>query len=211
MRSNFKEIPGQQPDLVELSGCTGTVLMVQEDYILVANAGDSPVVIFKGDRADEDHGGLKFKAEQVSLDHKPDLPEESSRILGVGGVLDQFESAATGKKIGPMRVWSKEVRQPGLAMSRSLGDNLAKKCGVVATPTVKILKRDRERDRALLICSDGISDQVTLREMEETMSFYYRQQDTENCCKQLVETATQRWHTRHNMQDDITAIVIFMR
>ena len=39
-----------------------------------------------------------------------------------------------------MRVWSKEVRQPGLAMSRSLGDNMAKKSGVVATPTVKIVK-----------------------------------------------------------------------
>lgn len=42
-----------------------------------------------------------------------------------------------------MRVWSKEIRQPGLAMSRSLGDNMAKKCGVVATPTVKIVKRNR--------------------------------------------------------------------
>ena len=57
-----------------------------------------------------------------------------------------------------MRVWSKEVRQPGLAMSRSLGDNMAKKCGVVATPTVRIVKRDRIRDRAIIVCSDGISD-----------------------------------------------------
>ena len=82
-----------------------------------------------------------------------------------------------------MRVWSKEVRQPGLAMSRSMGDAMAKRCGVISKPTVRIIPRDRIRDRALLVCSDGISDQITPREMEETVSFYYRGQDTENCCK----------------------------
>ena len=34
-------------DMVELSGCTGSVILVQEDYFVVANAGDSPVVIFR--------------------------------------------------------------------------------------------------------------------------------------------------------------------
>jgi len=38
------------------------------------------------------------------------MEEERERILNSDGVLDQFESAATGKKIGPMRVWSKNVR-----------------------------------------------------------------------------------------------------
>lgn len=48
--------------------------------------------------------------------------------------------------------------------------------------------------------------------MAETVEFFYpRQQDTESCCKQLVEVATQRWHTKHNMQDDITCIVMFLR
>ena len=35
---------------------------------------------------------------------------ERERILNSNGVLDQFESAQTGKKVGPMRVWSKKVR-----------------------------------------------------------------------------------------------------
>ncbi len=216
MNEKFKEIKSTQPSFVELSGCTGSVLLVQEDYFVVANAGDSPIIVFR----DEDEGTkdseqdkrlAKFKAEQLSIDHKPDMEEERERILKSEGVLDQFESATTGKKIGPMRVWSKNVRQPGLAMSRSLGDNLAHQCGVVSTPYVKIIPRDRKRDRAILLCSDGISDQVSLREMEDTITFFYRSQDTENCCKQLVESATQKWHTKHNMQDDITAIVIFLR
>ena len=34
-------------DLVHLSGCTGTMILVQEDYLIVANAGDSPVYVFR--------------------------------------------------------------------------------------------------------------------------------------------------------------------
>lgn len=139
------------------------------------------------------------------------MEEEQERILQTGGVLDQHESAVTGKKLGPLRVWSKEVRQPGLAMTRSLGDGLAKSCGVISKPTVKVIQRDKAIDRAILVCSDGISDQIVFEEMEELLQFYYKSQDTENCCKQLVEVATERWHQRHNMQDDITSIVLFFR
>ena len=34
-------------DLVHLSGCTGTTILVQEDFFVVANCGDSPVFIFR--------------------------------------------------------------------------------------------------------------------------------------------------------------------
>jgi serine/threonine protein phosphatase PrpC len=96
-------------------------------------------------------------------------------------------------------------------MSRSLGDNCAKMCGVIALPTVKIIKRNKETDKAIMICSDGISDQCSQQEMEETFGYFYKSQDTENCCKRLVDSATEKWHHKHSMQDDITAIVIFLR
>ena len=68
-------------------------------------------------------------------------------------------------------------------MTRSLGDGMAKSCGVICKPTVRIVQRDKIKDKALLVCSDGISDQVTIDEMEEIIDFYYKSQDTENCCK----------------------------
>lgn len=34
-------------EVVELSGCTGSILIVQEDYFIVANVGDSPIVLFQ--------------------------------------------------------------------------------------------------------------------------------------------------------------------
>lgn len=35
------------PEIVELSGCTGSVLLVIEDFFVVANAGDSPIILFR--------------------------------------------------------------------------------------------------------------------------------------------------------------------
>jgi serine/threonine protein phosphatase PrpC len=191
--------------IAELSGATGTILVVLEDYFVVANCGDSPVFVFRQGKPG------KITAEQISLDHKPEMEEEAKRIIATGGILDQHESALTGKKLGPLRVWSNKVRQPGLAMTRSLGDGLAKTCGVICKPTVRVVQRDKAVDRAVLVCSDGISDQVGVEEMEEIVQFFYKSQDTESCCKQFVEMATERWHKRHNMQDDITSIILFFR
>ena len=73
-----------------------------------------------------------------------------------------------------MRVWSKTIRLPGLAMSRSIGDNLAKMCGIIATPSVKIITRDRIKDRAMVVCFDVISDQIGCNEMADTIEYFYR-------------------------------------
>ena len=43
----LKEQTKENPEVVELSGCTGSLLMVLEDYLVVANVGDSPIIIFK--------------------------------------------------------------------------------------------------------------------------------------------------------------------
>ena len=56
MADTYKDVQtqgGGKQDLVELSGCTATVLLVQEDYLVIANAGDSPVYVFKDISKDE--------------------------------------------------------------------------------------------------------------------------------------------------------------
>ena len=74
-----------------------------------------------------------------------------------------------------------------------------------------IINRDRVKDKAILLCSDGVSDQLSHNEMERTIERFYGEYDTETCSKTLVESATKKWHARHSMQDDITAIMIFLR
>jgi len=58
--------------------------LVQEDYFVIANAGDSPIIIFREDPTNK----AKFIAEQLSLDHKPDLEAESKRIIESNGLLE---------------------------------------------------------------------------------------------------------------------------
>jgi hypothetical protein len=38
--------------------------------------------------------------------------------------------------MGPARVWHKDINVPGLAMSRSIGDLIAKNLGVISIPIV---------------------------------------------------------------------------
>ena len=41
-----------------------------------------------------------------------------------------------GNPLGPLRVWHLKEDIPGLAMTRSFGDNAAAQVGVIATPEI---------------------------------------------------------------------------
>ena len=70
----------------------------------------------------------KVEAEDLSNDHKPDLPEERKRIVAAGGTVSE------GSAGRPSRVWAHG--RIGLAMSRSLGDGECKHVGVIPDPEV---------------------------------------------------------------------------
>lgn len=52
--------------------------------------------------------------------------------------MDPFREP-DGEPIGPARVWLKDENIPGLAMSRSIGDNVASSVGVIPEPECKLL------------------------------------------------------------------------
>jgi len=72
----------------------------------------------------------------LSRDHKPDLKEESQRIVKSGGRVERYTE--NGVKSGPYRVWLKDYEIPGLAMSRSIGDFVAESVGVICDPGKKL-------------------------------------------------------------------------
>ncbi len=49
---------------------------------------------------------------------------------------------------------------PGLAMSRSMGDTMAKQLGVIAEPEITILELDKcpSKPHSMVLASDGIWD-----------------------------------------------------
>ena len=100
------------------SGTTCVMVFQVGNRILCGNVGDSRAIMVKGD-----------KAIPLSIDQKPDDPEESKRIRENGGEISQYEE--DGEKSGPFRVWQKGEVYPGIAMSRSIGDFVASKLGVI--------------------------------------------------------------------------------
>jgi len=55
--------------------------MITDSEIIVANAGDSRAVLAYKD-------GDKIVAKELSMDHKPELPEEKARIEKAGGYVE---------------------------------------------------------------------------------------------------------------------------
>lgn len=128
-------------------GCTACVCLVQESSIIVANVGDSRVVLCQN--------GLAIP---LSTDHKPNLPSERERIVRAGGTVDQQD-------FGGLTVYRVNGN---LNLSRSLGDldykrhaKLAARDQVITSFPDLIEKKRERHDEFLLIASDGIWDRIS--------------------------------------------------
>ena len=97
---------------------------------------------------------------------------ESERIISMNGRVDYYKDI-DGKKVGPARVYARDEDGPGLAMSRSLGDTVAEKLGVISTPDVKMVRRHFEKDRAIVLCSDGVSEFLSNERIGEIIYPFY--------------------------------------
>lgn len=114
-------------------GSTAVVAVVTPDKIVVSNCGDSRAVLCRN--------GV---AVPLSIDHKPDRPDELNRIQEAGGRVIYWDGA---RVLGV------------LAMSRAIGDNYLKPY-VISEPEVTITERTDE-DECLILASDGLWDVVS--------------------------------------------------
>lgn len=144
-----------------LSGCTGCVVVICGSQVTVANIGDSRVILVRTANATNTsvegqaapQPGLTLTSAMLSIDHKPTLANETRRILLAGGRVHaiKYEDGVEG----PVRVWLRDDDVPGLAMSRSLGDTIGKKAGVISTPDIYHYTLT-PRDAFLVLASDGL-------------------------------------------------------
>jgi len=119
-----------------VSGAAVGTLYLREDRFLAANAGDVRIVIGDGP-----------EAISLTVDHKPDLPDERARIEALGGRVVSYDVPRV---------------QGLLSMSRSLGDALLKPF-VTAEPRIAEGVLGRENDIAIIAC-DGLWDVLTSEE-----------------------------------------------
>ena len=152
--------------------------------------------------------GIEWSSETLSRDHKPSEPDEMNRILKNGGRVESFRDN-NGNFMGPERVWSKEMDDPGLAMSRSFGDEIAHRIGVVVDPEIMEYYFLKE-DKFIILGSDGIWKFISNDEVVEIVKDYYLKNNIEGAIKHLYIEASKRWIMEEEVIDDITIIVIFL-
>ncbi|KAG7381034.1 hypothetical protein PHYPSEUDO_006515 [Phytophthora pseudosyringae] len=194
---------------ISVSGTTAVAMLVREADVFLANLGDSRAVVAR--YSDEQQ---RYVLHCETKDHKPDVPEECARIERHNGRVFEW---------GSYRVWLQDVDMPGLAMSRSFGDAVAKTVGVTADPDVTIVeklnvcsgpskKNGGERPGAFaVLASDGIWEFMTTDECIDFVAACIIDSGMapQEACTALIEEACDRWDAEEDVIDDITAAIVF--
>ena len=187
---------GKNSDIdANFSGTTCVMVFQIGEKLICANVGDSRAIIVKGN-----------KVIPLSIDQKPDDPEESKRIIENGGEISQFEE--DGEKSGPFRVWKKGEVYPGIAMSRSIGDLIASTLGVIPEP--KFIEDTIDKDtKFIVVASDGVWEFLDNNAVKDIVMPYYEKNDPNGACKELIKKSTEWWNQEDIVVDDITVVVVF--
>jgi len=166
--------------------------------VVMGNAGDSRAII---GYEDED-GNIKVK--ELSDDHKPDREDEKARVLSYGGRVEPLIDE-DGEPIGPHRVWLPNMMLPGLAMARSIGDDIAATVGVHAVPEVLTYKIT-EKDKFMVIASDGVWEFLSNEQVAEMVRVCG--EDGEQAAREICAKSYREWRDEEEVVDDITAVVV---
>ena len=160
-----------------LSGSTATIVHIKDRKLYVGHVGDSRAVLAK-------KNGKKIFAMDLTRDHKPSLEDEALRINRMGGEVRKIDDDI------PYRVFYKGKNYPGIAMSRTIGDALAQKVGVVCMPEVNELDITDD-DLFVLMCSDGVWEFIS---SEEAVNEVYKHRNNlKTAAEALASLAWDRW------------------
>ncbi|KAK7379201.1 hypothetical protein VNO80_04656 [Phaseolus coccineus] len=178
------------------SGTTALSIVRQGELIVIANVGDSRAVL----ATTSDDGSLV--AVQLTVDFKPNLPQEAERIIECQGRVFCLEDEP-----GVHRVWLPDAESPGLAMSRAFGDYCIKGHGLISVPEVTH-RNISSRDQFVVVATDGVWDVISNKEAVEIVS---STPDKAKAAKRLVERAEDAWKRKRRgiAVDDISAICLF--
>ena len=188
------------------SGSTAISILFPDNLhthpIYIANVGDSRAIVVKQPECNS-----KWLCESLSRDHKPSEKDEAVRINRFGGRIEQYKDKE-GKYVGPLRIWLSKENIPGLAMTRSFGDQLAATVGVVCEPEVKEYFV-KEEDKCVVIASDGLWEYVSNESCAEIAQEYYAKNIMrEELTEVLYREAKKKWKENNVNIDDITIVVV---
>ncbi|KAM3131561.1 hypothetical protein pb186bvf_016345 [Paramecium bursaria] len=171
----------------QFSGTTMNAVLIQDGgRILCSNVGDSRAIVgrqvAKG----------KYKPFPLSVDHKPSLIREQQRIKQCGGRIDSYYDM-DGNPIGPQRVWVNGANYPGLAMSRSLGDQVAASVGVSSIPEIFEYQLT-VNDKFIILASDGVWEFIDNQTVVDIVGKFHLKKDIEGACDELLRVSNNLQH-----------------
>jgi len=112
-----------------------------------------------------------------------------------------------------LRVWKRFESQPGLSMTRSMGDEMVKSLGVIGEPDVQFfeIQNDPLRRQKIVIASDGVWDVMGAEEVGGLLNTT-SVKGANVTCEAIVHAAEKKWgrvgESENGRVDDITCIVI---
>lgn len=187
---------------VQLSGAAVVACHIRGRRLTTAWVGDCRAVLGR-----ESDGVVSAVA--LTKDHRPDDAEERARIEKMGGrvaaMLDGLDDDGKPLEVGPPRVWQSRAWVPGLAMSRSVGDAVARALGVVAEPSVDGPRLVDEDDRFLIVASDGVWEHVS---NDEAVMIAAACDGPEEAAEKIADEAKKRWRKEEGSSDDVTVVVV---
>ena len=187
------------------SGTTCVLVVQIGNHIICANVGDSRAIAVFDENNDKNIN--QFKAVPLSIDYKPDIPEERNRILMSGGLVEQAVNSL-GIRMGPYRIFAPGEDYPGLAMSRSIGDLEGKNFGVIAEPGIIEYNID-DNSKYIVLCSDGVWEFLSNERVKETGKLFYLSNNPNDFVEELLKQSIIEWEGNDSIIDDITAIVLY--
>nr|XP_002127750.1 protein phosphatase 1D isoform X1 [Ciona intestinalis] len=215
------------------AGTTASLVIIRGNLMYVANVGDSMIVMGSRDVCDKSVIKPKFIAKDLTIDHKPELYKERSRIERCGGCV--MNKAGVNRVVwsrpkishtGPIRRSTKIDKIPFLAVARSLGDlwsfnSELNEFVVSPVPDVYVYKLHENKEQFVVLASDGLWNMVRPQEsvnlvgnLEDERKRVQESGDTSTThtspAHQLVQTALERWEMRMMRADNTSVIVVII-
>ena len=187
---------------ISSSGCTCSSILLTQNNLISINLGDSRCILGRFNPENNSCSCLN-----LTRDHKPTEEDEKERIIKKGGNISKGKDEF-GNSGGIMRIW-KTDGNIGLALTRSFGDEIMSKVGVICEPEIKQFFLGKD-DKFIIIGTDGLWEYISSEECVNMVKDFFLKNDIQGAGNLLLKEASKRWIVEQDVVDDITIILIFL-